>query len=448
MEALTLHRLQFAFTITYHYLFPQLTMGLGLVIVILKYQATFRGDRIAGDVARFLSRLFGLNFVMGVVTGIPMEFQFGAGWSRFSEAAGGVIGQTLAMEGVFAFFLESSFLYLLLFGEKKLSPRAHFASALAVMVGSWLSAYFIVVTNAWMQHPVGHQVLPDGRVELVSLSAYLTNPWAFVQVAHTLCGSLVTAFTVTAALGAFYALMGSHREHAKKLLTVGVFGAAIASIGMAMPTGDLQARLVVKHQPAAFAAMEGHFHTEDSAGLALIGQPNMDTLTLDNPIVVPSALSFMTFQRFDARVLGLTEFPRDEWPDNVPLLYYAYHLMVGLGTIMIALFSGAALLAWRKRLFTSRAALWPLMLAVPFPYIANTAGWLTAELGRQPWLIYGVMRTKDGYSEQVSAGNALFSLLGFMGLYALLSLLFFFLVVRLVSAGPTPLGAPAEAEAT
>jgi len=445
MDATFLHRLQFAFTITYHYLFPQLTMGLGLVIVILKYRATFKGDVVAAECARFLAKLFALNFVMGVVTGIPMEFQFGAGWSRFAEAAGGVIGQTLAMEGVFAFFLESSFLYLLIFGEKKLSPRAHFASAVAVMTGSWASAYFIIVTNAWMQHPVGHEVLADGSIELTSLSAYLLNPWAPVQFAHTIAGSCLTAFVVTASLGAFYTLMGSHQAHAAKLLKVGVIGGLVAAISMAMPTGDLQARLVIKHQPIAFAAMEGHFHTEDSAGLALIGQPNMETMTLDNPIVVPSALSFMTYQRFDARIEGLTSFPREEWPDNVPLLYYAYHLMVGIGTLLIGLMAVSALALWRKRLGRTKPLLWALMLALPFPYIANTAGWLTAELGRQPWLIYGLMRTRDGSSTVVSTGNILFALLGYMGLYALLSMLFFFLFVRIVGKGPSVTPVAAEA---
>jgi cytochrome bd ubiquinol oxidase subunit I len=439
MDATFLHRLQFAFTITYHYLFPQLTMGLGLVIVVLKYRAAWKGDVVAAECSRFLSKLFALSFVMGVVTGIPMEFQFGAGWSRFAQAAGGVIGQTLAMEGVFAFFLESSFLYLLIFGEKRLSPKAHFACAVAVMTGSWLSAYFIIVTNAWMQHPVGHEVLADGTIQLVSLSAYLTNPWAFVQVAHTLSGSCLTAFTVTASLGAFYKLMRSHDAHAGKLISVGVIGALIASIAMAMPTGDLQARLLIKHQPISFAAMEGHFHTEDGAGLALIGQPNLETMTLDNPVVIPSALSFMTYQRFDARIEGLTSFPREEWPDNVPLLYYSYHLMVGIGTLLIALMSLSAVMLWRKRLLETRALLWGLMLALPFPYIANTAGWLTAELGRQPWLIYGLMRTRDGSSTVVSTGNILFTLLGYMGLYALLSLLFFFLFVRIVSRGPSAL---------
>jgi cytochrome bd ubiquinol oxidase subunit I len=451
MDALALHRLHFAFTITYHYLFPQLTMGLGLYIVIFKVLQVRRGDEVAGDVARFLSRIFGLNFAMGVVTGLPMEFQFGAGWSRFSEAAGGVIGQTLAMEGVFAFFLESSFLYLLLFGEKRLSPRAHLGAAVLVFLGSWLSGWFIIVTNAWMQHPVGHQVQPDGTVILTSLTEYLTNPWAFWQYLHTMLGSVVTASFVVASVGAFYLLSGRHEAHAKKLLSVAVPVGLAASVLIAFPAGDAQAKMVAARQPVTFAAMEGHFHTEDGAGLVVIGQPNMETLTLDNPIVLPRFLSFMTHQRWDTRIEGLTSFDRSRWPDNIPLLYFAYHMMVGLGTMFIALMGLSALQLLRKRLFQTRVLLWGLMLALPFPYIANTAGWLTAELGRQPWLIYDVMRTRDGYTLEVSSGNVLFTLLGYMGLYAVLSLIFFALALRILRAGPataaTKANAPAGGEA-
>jgi len=429
------HRLQFAFTITYHYLFPQLTIGLTLLIVVFKTMG-LRGDAIANEAARFWSKALGLNFVMGVVTGIPLEFELGTNWARFSEAAGGVIGQTLAMEGAFAFFLESSFLYLLLFGERRLGPRLHWVMAILVCLGSWLSGWFIVVTNAFMQHPVGHRVEADGAISLQSLGSLLTNPWAIAQYAHTMVGCVVTAAFVVAAVGAFYRLSDRHPAHADKFLRVGVTAGLIASIVAAMPTGDRQAQLVAEHQPVAFAAMEGHFQTEAGAGLVIIGQPDLDTLTLDNPIVLPNVLSFLTHRRWHANITGLADYDRDLWPDNVELLYYVYHLMVGLGTIFIALMSVCALMSWRGRLAESRGLLWVLMLALPLPYVANTAGWLTAELGRQPWVVYGLMRTAVGYSENVSTGNVLFTLLGFMGLYALLSMLFFFLLLRLLANGP------------
>jgi cytochrome bd ubiquinol oxidase subunit I len=342
---------------------------------------------------------------------------------------------------VFAFFLESTFLYLFLFGESKMAPRTHFMTAFLVMSGSWLSGFFIIVTNAFMQHPTGHAVGDDGIIRLASIADYLTNPWAFAAYAHTMTGSVVTASVVVAATGAFYFLQKQHVAHAKVFLRVGAIAGAIATVMMALPTGDLQARLLARHQPIAFAAMEGHFHTEDGAALTLVGQPDVDRLELDNPIRIPRALSFMTHQRWDARIEGLTAFDRSLWPDNVALLYYSYHVMVGLGTMLMALMVFSAFLLRRERLFHSRARplLWALMLSVPLPYIANTAGWMTAELGRQPWLVYGIMRTEKGYSANVSAGNALFTLLGFMGIYALLSLLFVFVAHRIVTQGPRPL---------
>jgi cytochrome bd ubiquinol oxidase subunit I len=437
MTALTAHRFHFAFSVVYHYLFPQLTMGLGLLIVLLKLLA-LRGNPRAAEAARFWARIFGLTFVMGVITGIPLEFQIGAGWARFARATGGVIGQTLAMEGVFAFFLESTFLYLFLFAERRMSPRAHFGVAVLVMAGSWLSGFFIIVTNAFMQHPTGYALGDDGVIRLASIADYMLNPWAFAEYAHTMTGSVVTASFVMVAAGAFYWLQNLHPEQAKLFLRVGAITGVIATLTMAMPTGDAQARLLAAHQPITFAAMEGHYYTEDGAALTLVGQPDVETLTLDNPIQIPRALSFMTHQRWDARIEGLTSFDRTLWPDHLALLYYAYHVMVGLGTIFIGLMGIAAALLFKERLFHPRARplLWALMLASPLPFVANTAGWMTAELGRQPWLVYGLMRTDQGYSANVSAGNALFTLLGYMGIYVLLSLLFAFVAYRIVSEGP------------
>lgn len=446
--ALFFHRFQFAFTITYHYLFPQLTMGLALLIVILKTQALRTGDDRFERSARFWGKIFGLNFAMGVVTGIPMEFQFGTNWARFSEATGGVIGQTLAMEGVFAFFLESSFLGLFLFGHKKLSPRMHWFSAFAVFAGSWISGFFIVATNAFMQHPVGYEVQANGTLALTSFWALLLNPWLLWQYLHTMMGAVTTGAFVMAAIGAYYVLLGrdaeaddearAHAEYGRLFLRTAVPVGLVAAILVAFPTGDMQAANVARHQPAAFASMEGLFETRQGAPLVILGQPDMEKMRLDNPLEVPRVLSFLTYRRWGAEVVGLEDIPRDEWPDNVPLHYYAYHIMVGLGTLFIAALAVAAFLLWKDRLYDSRAMLWVLMLAAPFPFIANTTGWMTAELGRQPWVVYGVLRTRDGYSATVSSGNALFSLLGFMGLYALLGILFLFLVSREIGHGPAP----------
>ena len=435
-DAFIINRLQFAFTIMYHYLFPQLTMGLGLLIVILKGFALWKGDEHYNNSARFWAKIFAVNFTMGVVTGIPLEFQFGTNWAKFSVFAGGVIGQTLAMEGVFAFLLESTFLGLFLFGEKKLGQVGHFIAAFMVFFGSWVSGYFIVATNAWMQHPVAYEIAADGTVQLTSFWGLLFNPWVGWQYAHTMLGSVITAAFVISAVGAYYMLAKRDIDYGKIFLRLGVIVGLISSVLVAFPTGDGQGKNVAIHQPVTLAAMEGLFETKEGAELILIGQPDMDKLKIDNPIHIPRLLSFLTYYRWKAEVKGLDAFPKENWPDNIPLLYYSYHIMVGLGTIFIAIMAVATYLLWKGNLFSSRWLLWILMLSFPFPYIANTTGWMTAELGRQPWLVYGLLRTFDGISPTVSAGNALFTLLGFMGMYTVLGLLFLFLVFREVNHGP------------
>ncbi len=433
-----IHRLHFAFTVTFHYLFPQLTMGLALLIVVLKSVALRTGSEEWDRAARFWGKVFGINFVFGVVTGIPMEFEFGTNWARFSQLSGGVIGQPLAMEGVFSFFLESSFLGLFLYGEKRLSKRMHWFSAVMVWVGSWISGFFIIVTDAWMQHPVAYNVLPNGQFEVVSFWKLLLNPWGLLQYMHNMTGAVITGSFVMAAVGAFYLLDGNNVGYGRIFTRVGVVAGLISTIVIIFPTGDLHGKYVAHHQPVAIAAMEGLFHSEKGAGLVLMGQPNEETGQIDNPLVVNDLLSFLIYGTTKAEVVGLDQYPRDQWPSALPLLYYAYHIMAGLGTYFVALMIVAAFLLWRKKLYTTRWMLWLLLISFPFPYIANTAGWMTAEIGRQPWLIYGLLRTSEGYSHVVSAGNGLFTLIGFMGLYTLLGLLFSVLVYREISRGPEP----------
>jgi cytochrome d ubiquinol oxidase subunit I len=434
-SALAVHRLHFAFTITYHYLFPQLTMGLAPLIVICKVLAFRRGDERYNKAARFWAKIFAVNFLFGVITGIPMEFQFGTNWARFARYSGGVIATSLAMEAVFAFFLESSFLGMFLYGEKRFGQKLHLLAAVMIFAGSWLSGYFIIVTDAWMQHPVGFDLGLDGSARLTSFWSLLMNEWAFWQYLHNMFGACITGAFFMAAAGAYYILARKQEEFGRLFLRMGVIAGLIASIVQLFPTGDRSGQLITQHQPVTLAAMEGLFNTEAGAGIVLVGQPNMEEQKLDNPIYVPRALSFVTYRHWEARVLGLNEFPKDQWPDNIPLLYYSYHIMVGLGTIFIAVMIVAAFLLWRRRLFGARWMLWIVMLSFPFPFIANTAGWLTAELGRQPWLVYGLMRTDAGFSHKVSAGNGLFTLLGFMGMYTVLSILFLFLVWHDVNHG-------------
>jgi cytochrome d ubiquinol oxidase subunit I len=446
-DALTIHRLHFAFTITFHYIFPQLTMGLALLLVVLKTLALRMKDEKYNRAVRFWARIFAINFAMGVVTGIPMEFQFGTNWAAFSRSSGGVIGQTLAMEGIFSFFLESSFLGLLLFGEKRLGQTGHWFAAFLVFLGSWLSGYLIIATNAWMQHPVAYSVGADGSYSLASFWGLLLNPWALWQYAHNMLGAVQTGCFVMAAIGAYYILSKNSEAAGRLFVRTGVCVGVIAAVLQLFPTGDAQGKLIADNQPITLAAMEGLFETKNGAPLAILGQPDMEKKRLDNPLIIPKALSFLTYRAWRAEVKGLDSFPQSEWPDSIPILYYSYHVMVGLGTMFIGIMVIAIFLMWRGKLFSSRWMLWILLLSAPFPYIANIAGWITAEIGRQPWLIYGLMRTQKGISPRVSAGNAWFTLIGFFGMYTVLSILFLFLVYREIDRGPDPHADPASAHA-
>jgi cytochrome d ubiquinol oxidase subunit I len=436
VNALLLHRIHFGFTITYHYLFPQLTMGLALLMVAMKTVALRRKDERYNQAARFWARIFAVNFLIGVVTGIPMEFQFGTNWSQFARTTGGVIGQPLAMEGVFSFFLESAFLGLFLFGEKRLSPAMHWLSAFLVFAGSWLSGFFIIMTNAWMQHPVAFRVMPNGAYEVTSFWGLLTNPWGLIQYSHNMSGAVITGSFVMCAVGAFYILENRFAEYGQIFVRVGVIAGLISCVTQIFPTGDMHGRYMAKHQPAAVAGMEGLFTTQRGAGIVLMGQPDEERRNIDNPLVVNKVLSFLIYGTTEAEVKGLDQVPREDWPEPLPLLFYAYHIMAGLGTYFVLLMAVAGFLLWRGKLFTTRWALWALMLSFPLPYIANTAGWMTAEIGRQPWVVYGLIRTSEGYSKYVSAANGLFTLLGFMGIYSVLSILFIVLVYQIIQKGP------------
>src|SRR5918911_2620906 len=435
-DAIFISRLQFAFTIVYHYLFPQLTMGLALLLVVLKTLYLRRGDEAYNVAARFWGKIFAITFVMGVVTGIPMEFQFGTNWAAFSAFAGDIIAQTLAMERAFAFFLESAFLGIFLFGERRFGQKVHWFSALMVFLGTWASAYFILATNAWMQNPVGYEEVAGGGLRIADYWAVLLNPWLFAQFLHNQGGTVVTAAFVMTGLGAYYLLARRDEHYGRMFVRVGLVAAIISSVWMLFPTGHLSSEQVAEKQPVALAAMEGLFESERQAGVVLVGQPDVENRRIDNPIVIPRALSFLIYQNWNAEVKGLETFPEKSWPDNIPLLYYSYHVMVGLGTIFIAIMVVAAFLLWRGLLYRARWMLWILMLAIPFPFIANTAGWFTAELGRQPWLAYGLFRTSEGVSPLVSSGSVLFTLIGFAGMYLIMGLLYIALMVREVGHGP------------
>jgi cytochrome d ubiquinol oxidase subunit I len=433
-DAVVAARWQFAFTIMFHYLFPVLTMGLGVLIAVLKTIELKRPGAEYGRAARFWARIFAITFATGVVTGIPMEFQFGTNWARFSHLAGPVVGQTLFMEGVFAFFAESSFLGVFLFGERRVSRGLHWLSSVMLAAGAVLSGFFIVATNAWMQHPVSYRMV-NGRAELTSLWGLLTNPYARWQYPHVISGSMIVASMVMAGIGAYYLLARQHEAAGRTFVRVGVTCGLLFSLITLFPTGSFHGENVARFQPAKMAAMEGLFRTQAGAPLAIIGMPDTERGELMDPIEIPGLLSFLVYGNAHATVTGLNDIPKDQQPP-VEIVYYAYHIMIGLGTIFIAILGAAAFLLWRGRLFSSRGMLWMLMLAMPFPYIANHAGWVVAEVGRQPWVVYGLLRSADAASRNVSAGMTYFTLFGFMGLYTVVGLLYLFLFLRIVHGGP------------
>jgi cytochrome d ubiquinol oxidase subunit I len=414
-------------------------MGLSLIIIYFKGKYLKTKLKQYNDAAHFWMKIFAINFAMGVVTGIPMEFQFGTNWAKFSELTGGIIGQTLAMEGMFSFFLESSFLGLFLFGEKLLGQKLHFLTGFLVFLGSWASGYLIIATHSWMQYPVGYEILENGKFVLTNFSALFSNPWLIPSYLHNQAASLVTSSFVVAGIGAFYLLNKKHQEFGKLFLKTGVIFGLISSLLVAFPTGDLTAKNVAKYQPVAFAAMEGLFDTDNGAEIVLIGQPNIKEKRLDNKIAVPNILSFLTYNNWNAEVKGLNEFDESLHPTNIPGLYYAYHIMVGLGTIFIGVLLIAVVFLYFKKLYDKKWILWIIMFLIPFPYIANITGWYTAELGRQPWLVYNLLKVSEGASPTVSAGNTLFTLLGFIGLYLLLGMLFLILVGKIIYKGPNTL---------
>jgi len=312
----------------------------------------------------------------------------------------------------------------------------HWWAGFAVFVGSWLSGFFIIVTDAWMQHPVGFERMPDGSFQVNSFWELLLNPWALIQYSHNMCGALITGVFVMAAVGAYYLLEDQFVEEAHVFLRVAVTVGMIACLLQIFPTGDLHGRFMAAHQPVTTAAMEGLFKTEAGAPIVILGQPDAESQRIDNPLVAHKVLSLLIYGTTTAEVKGLNEFPKTDWPTNIPLLFYSYHIMAGLGTIFALVMVASAFLLWRGVLYNARWMLWIILLCLPFPYVANTAGWMTAEIGRQPWLIYGLMRTPEGYSKYVHAGNGLFTLLGFMGLYTLLAILFLFLMHRVIERGP------------
>jgi cytochrome d ubiquinol oxidase subunit I len=426
MSALTLARAQFALTVMVHYLYPVLTMGLGVVLVIVASLRLRRPDEIYDRMLRFWTHIFGVVFAGGVATGVVMEFEFGTNWARYSRFVGDIFGAPLAAEALIAFFLESSFLSILLFGGKRVSRRTHFIATLMVALGATLSAFWIVAANSWQQTPAGFHIV-HGRAELTDFWAAVFNPSTLLRFLHAVLGSWVTAAVFVGSLSAYYLLRGRHQEFARRSLRLAlVFG--LVAVAAEVVVGDAHTRQVARTQPEKFAAIEVLHHTQEGAPLAVVGQPLPEVL-------LPKLLSFMTYFDFDARVTGLDAFAPENRPP-VTATAMSFHAMLWLGLGLAAVLGLGGFLWCRGRLFVSRRYLKVLYYCLPIPFVVNEVGWVTAEVGRQPWIVYRLLRTEDAFSRTVPAAQVAVSLLMFVVVYIGLLGLTLHLVRKKVLEGP------------
>ncbi len=433
MDAILLARIQFAFTIGFHFLFPMMTLGTALVILISETLYLVKKNDIYRSITDFFAKLLGLIFVVGAATGIVMEFSFGTNWSQYSRTVGDVFGPLLAAEGVMAFFLESVFVGVLIFGRKKVSPRVYWLSAFLVFVGGHLSAFWIIVANSWMQTPAGYEITASGKIILSSFSEAIFNPSTMVRYLHTILASWVTSAVMVAGIAGFYVRKGLHGETAKTMLKMGVILFAATPL-LQLGAAHAHAIQVIDTQPLKAAAMEGHFYTSRGADIYVLGYVDVENEKTYG-ISIPKGLSFLYNFDFNSEIKGLKDYPQELWPP-LNLVFQSYHIMVALGGLLIALGLWGAWLLWRGKLYTAKGYLWLLPLLIPLPHLAHETGWITAEVGRQPWIIYGLMKTSQGASVVVSAGELVFSLLMFSLVYLLLFIMFVMLFLKIVRKGP------------
>ena len=436
MDLVLLSRIQFALTIGFHYIYPPLSIGLGLVLVLMEGMYLKTRNPLYHQLTRFWVRIFGLIFAFGVGSGIVMEFEFGTNWSQYSRFVGDIFGSPLAAEGIFAFFLESGFLALLLFGWDKVSRRMHFFSTVMVALGAHFSAIWIIVANSWMQTPTAYHIVETAvgpRAEITSFWGAVLNPTSLDRLSHTIMGAWQAGAFFVISVAAFYLLKRQHVEFARRSMKVAFAVAVIASLGQ-LVTGHSSAVKVSEHQPVKLAAMEGIYETGDNAGMTVLGWVDEANEKVIG-ITVPGMLSFLVGGSTDTIIQGLNDWPEEDRPP-VQTTFQTYHLMVAIGMLLILLACGGAFLAWRDRLWRYPKLMWVLVFSVLLPQAANQLGWATAEIGRQPWIVYNLMRTADAVSDSISAGQVLFSLILFTLIYLALFVVFIVLLDQKVRKGP------------
>jgi len=433
MDALLLARIQFAFTIGFHFLFPMMTLGTSLVILISESLHLIKNDDVYRKITDFFARLLGLIFVVGAATGIVMEFSFGTNWSQYSRAVGDIFGPILAAEGVIAFFLESVFIGVLIFGRKRVSPGVYWVAALMVFLGGHLSAFWIIVANSWMQTPAGYEVSAAGKVFLTSFSDAVFNPSTIVRFTHTVLASWITCAIMVSGIAGYYVRKGLHGETARMMLKLGIILFAITPL-VQLGAAHAHAIQVINTQPVKAAAMEGHFNTTRGADIYVIGYVDEDNEKTYG-IYIPKGLSFLYNFDFNSEIKGLNDVSKSNWPP-VNLVFQSYHIMVALGMIFIALGLLGAWLLWTGKIYTTKWFLFLLPVLIPLPHVAHETGWITAEVGRQPWIIQGLMKTSAAASVVVSRGELIFSLVMFALIYLLLFVMFVLLFVKIIKQGP------------
>jgi cytochrome bd ubiquinol oxidase subunit I len=445
MDVLTLSRVQFAVTSMFHFIFVPLTLGLSVLVALMETRYVLSGNELYKRMVKFWGKLFLINFALGVVTGITLEFQFGMNWAEYSRYVGDIFGAPLAIEATVAFFLESVFIGVWAFGWEKVSRRVHLLSIWIVAIASNLSALWILLANGWMQHPVGY-LLRNGRAEMVDFMALVTNPFGLLKFGHQVLSGYTVAGFFVMGISAWHLLRQRDTRFFRTSFSMAA-GFALAAAILVAVIGDLHAADVAKTQPAKFAAMESVWDSCSHAPLHLVAFPDeKNQCNLVSEFPVPSLLSLLAFHEKSAVIKGLNAFPKEERPPVLPV-FLSFRLMVGLGTFFILAAAVALVLSRRGTLERHPLFLRLLVYAIPLPYIANQLGWVVSEVGRQPWIVYGVMKTSDAVSKAVSVQQVIGSLLGFTLLYGLLGFVDIYLLIKFARKGPEELEAPAAVDA-
>ncbi len=437
MDVEILARIQFAFTIAFHYIYPPLSIGIGLIMVIFEGLYLKTGKKEYEVLTRFWLKIFAITFGIGVATGIIMEFEFGTNWAVYSRYVGDIFGSALAAEGLFAFGLESTFLGILIFGWNRVSPRVHFISTIGVFLGSMFSAVWIVVANSWQQTPAGYHIVGEGfnaRAEVTDFWAMVFNPSSVDRIIHVWQGAFLAGAFMVLSVHAYYIRKGKYVELSKRAFKIALVVATVVSFTQLI-SGHSSADGVAVNQPAKLAAMEGHYEKSAPADLYLLGWVDNEKQEVTG-LGVPGGLSFLVHQDFNEPITGLNAFPKEDQPSQVNAVFQFYHIMISIGMFLIALSFYACFLWWKGKLFETKWILWIFSFSVLLPQIANQAGWFAAEMGRQPWIVYGHLRTSEGFSQEVSANQIVFSLVLFLVVYSLLFLLFLYSLNKKIKHGP------------